>query len=109
MAQEQPYPGDDNWVFASPFTEGERPYWPQSAMKDYLRPAAKKAKISKHVNWHSFGTIMKANGEDVKTIQELLRHANPQITLETYVHGNTDAKRNALSNVTGLFVVKAAA
>jgi integrase len=52
---------------------------------------------------------MKANGEDIKTIQEPLRHANPRITLETYVHGNTAAKRNALSNVTGLFVVDPAA
>jgi integrase len=108
-----PYPADEDWVFASPFTEGERPYWPESAMVDYVRPAAKKAKITKHVNWHAFrhslGTIMKAKGEDVKTIQELLRHANSRITLDVYTHGDTNAKRNALSNVTGLFVVKAAA
>jgi integrase len=108
-----PYPADDDWVFASPFTEGERPYWPESAMVDYVRPAAEKAKIKKLVNWHGFrhslGTIMKANGEDVKTIQELLRHANSRITLDVYTHGDTDAKRNALSNVTGLFVVNPAA
>jgi integrase len=108
-----PYPGDEDWVFASPFTNGERPYWPESAMVDYVRPAAEKAKITKQVNWHGFrhslGSILKANGEDVKTIQELLRHANSRITLDVYTHGDTNAKRNALSNVTGLFVVKPAA
>ncbi|WP_183787969.1 tyrosine-type recombinase/integrase [Tunturiibacter gelidoferens] len=33
---------------------------------------------------HSFGTLLKANGEDVKTVQELLRHANSRITLDVY-------------------------
>jgi hypothetical protein len=46
-----PYPCDEDWVFASPFTDGERPYWPESAMVDHVRPAAKTAKISKHINW----------------------------------------------------------
>jgi site-specific recombinase XerD len=31
---------------------------------------------------HSFGTLLKANGEDVKMVQELLRHANSRITLD---------------------------
>ena len=105
-----PYPGDEDWVFASPFTDGKRPYWPESAMVDYVRPAAEKAGITKHVNWHSFrhslGTTLKAHGEDIKTIQELLRHANSRITLDVYTHGNTEAKRSALSNMSGLFVVK---
>jgi integrase len=29
--EETPYPSDTAWVFASPFTNGERPYWPESA------------------------------------------------------------------------------
>jgi hypothetical protein len=28
---ETPYPMDDHWVFASPYTNGERPYWAESA------------------------------------------------------------------------------
>ena len=24
--KETPYPADDNWVFASPYTDGDRPY-----------------------------------------------------------------------------------
>jgi integrase-like protein len=44
--------------------------------------SAQAAGIAGPVGWHtlrhSFGTLMKANGEDVKTIQELLRHAKLQ-------------------------------
>jgi integrase len=46
---------------------------------------------------HSFGTLMKANGEDVKTIQELLRHANFKVTMDVYTQAVTVAKRTAHS------------
>jgi site-specific recombinase XerD len=82
-------------------------------MVDYVPPAAKKAKITRRVNWNSFrhsvGTILSANGEDLKTVQELLRHANSHIIADVYVHGDTHAKRNALSNVTALFIGNPAA
>jgi site-specific recombinase XerD len=57
-------------------------------MKRYVKPVALKAGINKNIGWHtfrhSFGTLQKANGEDVKTVQELLRHANSRITLYVY-------------------------
>jgi site-specific recombinase XerD len=59
-------------------------YWPENLMKRGIRPAAKRAKIMKHISWHTFrrtfSTLLKANGEDIKTVQELLRHANSRIT-----------------------------
>ncbi|MGA9134503.1 MAG: tyrosine-type recombinase/integrase [Candidatus Sulfotelmatobacter sp.] len=52
-----------------------------------LQPALQAAKIPGNVGWHTlrhtFGTLMKANGEDIKTIQELLRHANYKVTADT--------------------------
>jgi integrase len=39
--EETPYPSDTAWVFASPFTDGERPYWPESALADHIKPAAR--------------------------------------------------------------------
>jgi hypothetical protein len=27
------YPQDSDWVFASPYTNGKQPYWPESALK----------------------------------------------------------------------------
>jgi len=108
--KETPYPKDEDWVFASPFTNGERPYWPESAMKNHVRPAAHSAGIrDKVIGWHTFrhsvGTLLGQKGEDLKTVQELLRHANSRITADIYQQGNTAKKRNALSNMSGIFVV----
>ena len=38
---------------------------------------------------------MKANGEDLKTIQELLRHSNYKVTADTYTQAVTPTKRAA--------------
>jgi integrase len=54
-------------------------------------------KIKEPVGWHtlrhSLGTLMKANGEDVKTIQETLRHANFKVTMDVYMQGITAIRR----------------
>jgi len=44
---------------------------------------------------HTFGTLLKANGEDVATVQALMRHANVSVTMNTYVQAVTPAKRKA--------------
>lgn len=97
------YNQDHDWVFASPEMRGQQPYWPDSAMRCQVRPAAKRAGIKKRIGWHTFrhsyGTLLKANGEDVKTVQESLRHANSRITLDTYVQALTPAKREAQHKV----------
>ncbi|MBA3355007.1 MAG: hypothetical protein H0U18_03530 [Pyrinomonadaceae bacterium] len=45
------------------------------------------------------GTILNANGENPKVIQELLRHATLKVTMDTYVQAVSDEKRNAQSKV----------
>ena len=40
-----------------------------------------------------------ANGENPKIIQELLRHANLMVTMDTYVQAVTDEKRAAQNQV----------
>ncbi len=98
-----PYSHPDDWVFASPEMDGTQPYWPDSALRKIVRPAAARAGITKHIGWHTFrhtyGTILKANGEDVKTVQEELRHANSRITLDTYTQAVTSARRAAQGKV----------
>lgn len=92
-----------DWVFASPSMRGKQPYWLDNLMKRYIRPAARKAGIHKNIGWHTFrhtfGTLLKANGEDVKTVQELLRHANSRITLDVYTQAVNSTKRAAQSKV----------
>jgi integrase len=104
-----PYPSETSWVFASPFTNGKRPYWPDSALVDHIRPAATKAGIDKEIGWHtfrhSFATLMGQRGEGVKTVQELLRHASSRITQDIYQQGSAVAKRTALGHMSGMFAV----
>jgi hypothetical protein len=38
---------------------------------------------------------MKANGEDVKTIQEILRYANFKVAMDVYTQAVTAIKRTA--------------
>ena len=103
-----PYPMDGDWVFASPRMKGKQPYWPDNLMKRYIRPVARQAGITKNIGWHtfrhSFGTLLKANGEDVKTVQELLRHANSRITLDVYTQAVNSHKRAAQSKVVRMMV-----
>jgi integrase len=53
---------------------------------------------------HSFGTLLKASGEDIKTVQELLRHANSRITLDVYTRAVNSNKRAAQSKVVRMMV-----
>jgi integrase len=56
------------------------PYWPDILLSRVIRPGAVRAGIRKHIGWHtfrhSFSTMLMANGENVKVVQELMRHAN---------------------------------
>jgi len=107
------YPQDSDWVFASPYTNGKQPYWPESALKDHVRPAAIAAGITKTIGWHTFrhslASLLGQQGEDVKVIQELLRHASSKITADVYQQGHTVAKRSALDRVSGIFLIEAKA
>jgi integrase len=48
--------------------------------------------------------LLKANGEDAKTVQELLRHANSRITLDVYTQALSTNKRAAQSKVVKMMV-----
>jgi integrase len=102
------YASDDDYVFASETMKGKQPYWPDNLMKRHIRPVAKANGINKNIGWHtfrhSFGTLLKANGEDVKTVQELLRHANSRITLDVYTQAVSSNKRAAQSKVVKMMV-----
>jgi integrase len=94
-----PYPQPSDWMFASPHKNGRQPYWPGALFRAQLKPALEAARIPGNVGWHTlrhtFGTLMKANGEDMKTIQELLRHSNYKVTADTYTQAVTPTKRAA--------------
>jgi integrase len=107
------YPGDEDWVFGSEQVKGREPMWFDIMLKRHVRPAAKEAGISKSIGWHtwrrSLASLLADRGEDVKVVQELLRHANSKITLELYQQGSEKAKRAAQAHVKELFLMKNAA
>ena len=52
---------------------------------------------------HSLATNLRAAGVDLKTAQELLRHANSRITLEIYTRAISSTKREANDKVMQMF------
>jgi len=98
-----PFNQQADWIFASPEMKGQQPYWPENLLRRYVRPAAERCGIRKTIGWHTFrhsyATQLKANGEDVKVVQESLRHANSRITLDTYTQAGFPAKRQAQAKV----------
>lgn len=93
----------DDWIFASPVMRGQQPYWPDNPMKRYVRPAARRCGIDKRIGWHtfrhSFATLLKGNGEDIKVVQEALRHADVRTTMNIYAQAIPAKRRDAQSKV----------
>ena len=83
-----PYNRDEDWIFASPEESGQQPTGPTVHCEGLFGSRHCVPNIVKHIGWHtfrhSFATLLKANGEDVKVVQESLRHANSRITLDVY-------------------------
>lgn len=93
------YQGPSDWIFASPRVGGKQPFWPDIVMQKIIRPAALRAGIRKMIGWHTFrhtySTLLIANGENVKVVQELMRHASTRFTIEIYTQARIEAKRQA--------------
>ncbi len=102
------YAGPEDWISASAWSKGKKPYRGQALMRYYIRPAAGKCGITKKFGWHTFrhsyATLLRAVGADVKVMQELLRHASSRVTMDTYTQAVTSAKRLAQSAVVSLFL-----
>jgi integrase len=97
------YGGANDWIFPSNRNQGKAPCWPGVVMQKVIRPAALGAGIRKKIGWHTFrhtySTLLIANGENVKVVQELMRHASSRFTLEIYSQGQLIAKRQAQQRV----------
>ncbi len=88
-----------DWVFAN---DKGLPRWQETILQRQLKPAAVRARIGK-VGWHTFrhtySTMLRSAGTDIKVQQELLRHANVQTTMNIYTQAVSDQKRAANSKV----------
>jgi len=95
-----------DWVFASPYSQGRKPYWCQSLMRNRISVVARRVGITKKIGWHTFrhtcATLLRASGADIKVVQELLRHASCRVTLDTYTQAVTEQKRAAQNKIAGM-------
>jgi integrase len=106
--QATPYRNPEDWVFASNSSRagekrGKQPLWLQTIMRYHIQPVVERLGITKRVSWHTFrrtfATLLKANGEDIKVVQELLRHGSARVTLDIYAQALMPAKRAAQQKV----------
>jgi integrase len=63
-------------------------------MRRFIKPVAKTLGIG-NISWptfrHAYSSLLHANGEDPKVVQELLRHASIKVTMDTYTQAVTSA------------------
>ena len=89
-----------DFVFAG---QSGRFRWSNQITKDYIKPAAARAGIRGPIGWptfrHSYSTLLRALGTDIKVQQELLRHSNVAVTLNVYTEAISQQKREAAGKV----------
>ena len=91
-----------DWVSSN---RAGRPRAQQDILRRHLRSAALRAGIGKigwHTFRHSYSTMLRGAGTDIKVQQELLRHATIQSTMNIYTQAVSEQKRIANSVVVGV-------
>ena len=103
-----PYRSPDDFAFAASSNragkkKGKQPIWLSTVMRYHIQPVVRRLGITKKVSWHTFRrtytTLLHANGEDVKVVQELLRHSSAKVTMDVYAQAQMPAKRAAQQKV----------
>ncbi len=100
---QSPYAGDSDYVFPSLQRHGKQPLQPDMLLKRHIRPALKRLQIEKTIGWHSLrhglATMLRQLGADIKTSQDILRHANSRITVDLYQQTVSSERREAQRRV----------
>jgi len=96
------YAGNEDFVFASDRLKGKQPRVPNMLVEDHLRPAAKQVieiphghRFGFHNLRHALTSFLVEIGTDSKTIQDMLRWADPSILLKVYAHSRMDKRMEA--------------
>ena len=59
-----------------------------------------------HALRHTFGTLPVNSGADIKTVQSLMRHSTPALTLAIYIHKDEKRMAQAVANLPNLWLRK---
>ncbi len=94
-----------DYVFAG---DSGNPRWQETILADHIKPSAIKAGIAGKVGWHTlrhtYSTLLRALGTDVKVQQELMRHADISTTLNVYTQAVSEQKREAAGKIARLLL-----
>jgi integrase len=87
-----------DWVFASPYKNGEKPLTLWNAQTLILKPAGKALGLG-DIGWHSlrhtYRALLDKTGAPLGVQQKLMRHASITTTMNTYGDAYMDDKRSA--------------
>lgn len=96
------FSGEEDWVFASPFSGGKRPYQPNAICNRYLRRAGKNlglGRIGWHTMRHTYRSWLDGVGTPIGVMKDLMRHADIRTTMNIYGGSLPEPMREANSKV----------
>lgn len=86
---------ESDWMFASPASAGEKPYFAWGIQRRFLRPLG----IGWHTLRHAYRTWLDATGAPIGVQQKLMRHADIRTTMNIYGDALDQSKREANAKV----------
>lgn len=89
---------NSTWFLSGNESKPTEPRCYRKSIKAYLKQASVR-QVRPHTLRHTFATTCLQAGCDVKTLSELLGHANANITLQRYVHSNLTRKRREMNRI----------
>ena len=90
--------GNAAWFLSGSESKPTEPRCYRKSIKAYLKQATVR-QVRPHALRHTFATTCLQAGCDVKTLSELLGHANANITLQRYVHSDLTRKRREMNRI----------
>lgn len=91
----------DTYILTGDISRYLEPRTMQRKIKQYTEACGLKG-VHFHTLRHSFATRCVEVGFDIKSLSEILGHANPQITLARYVHSSLELKRENIKKLSAL-------
>lgn len=104
---ETPYGKPSDWIFPSMKLQGKKPMSASIMVADKIRPAAIRAgvrlepgqRFGFHNFRHSLATFLVSRGQNIKIVQELMRHSKVTTTLQLYSQAVDEAKLEAQQQI----------
>lgn len=102
-----PWKAPTDWVFASPYKNGEKPLTLWNAQTLIIKPAGKALGLG-DIGWHSlrhtYRALLDKTGAPMGVQQKLMRHASITTTMNTYGDAYMDEKRAAHEKIVSQLV-----